>query len=280
MDDHYQTLGVSKTATQDEIKSAYRKLASKHHPDKEGGDTAKFQKIQAAYEHLGDADKRAAYDNPSPFGTRTDRGWQEAGVPHGFEDILRHFGGGAFGDMFGNRRQQPQRNSTLNLQTTITLEDAFFGKDLVANIQLPSGQEQIINVKIPPGVIDHTTLRLKELGDDTFKNQPRGDVHLTVTVMPHTMFERHGDDLIRTLNVPALAAILGTEIEVQTLDNKTLNVTIQPGTQPGATLGAQGYGMPNMHDSRFRGRLLLRINIIIPTDLTDQQKDLIRQASK
>lgn len=277
MDDHYQTLGVSKTATPDEIKSAYRKLASKHHPDK-GGDTAQFQKIQAAYENLGDADKRAAYDNPSQFGGNSS--WHESGVPQGFEDMLRSFGGGAFGDVFGNRRQQPQRNHTLNLQTTISLEDAFHGKELIANIQLPSGKEQVVNVKIPAGIIDHTALRLKELGDDSIKDQPRGDIHLTVTIMPHAVFERHGDDLIKTINVPALDAILGTDIEVQTIDNKTLNVTIQPGTQPGATLGAQGYGMPNMHDSRFRGRLLFRINIIIPTELTDQQKDLIRQASK
>ena len=272
MDDHYQTLGVSKTATQEEIKLAYRKLASKNHPDR-GGDTATFQKIQAAYDNIGDPEKRAAYDNPAPQGFH-----HQGGMPHGFEDILRHFGG--FGDIFGqaHNRQQPQRNRTLNLQTSITLEEAYTGRDLVATITLPSGREQVVNVKIPPGVNDGTVLRLQALGDDTYANLPRGDVHLSVTVMPDRYFERQGDDLIRELEVDALDAILGTELNIETIDHKTLSIVIKPGTQPGTTMGAVGYGMPNMHDNRFKGRLLLKVKIIIPTLLTDEQKELIKQA--
>lgn len=272
MDDHYQTLGVSKTATQEEIKSAYRKLASKHHPDR-GGDTATFQKIQAAYDTVGDSTKRAEYDNPQPQGFH-----HSGGMPHGFEDIFRHFGG--FGEMFGNAgpRHQQQRNRTLNLQTTVSLEEAFTGKDLVATIKLPTGRDQIVNVKIPAGVSDGTTLRLAGLGDDTHPNLPRGDIHLSITVLPNQQFERQGDDLVKELDVDALDAILGTEINVETIDHKILSVSIKPGTQPGTIMGAQGYGMPNMHDNRFKGRLLLKVKIIIPTFLTDEQKELIKQA--
>ena len=271
MDDHYQTLGVPKTATQEEIKSAYRKLASKNHPDR-GGDTAVFQKIQGAYDVIGDVNKRAEYDNPQPQ-------WNNAGGGFGgFEDILRGFGG--FGDIFGHRAQhfqQPQRNRTLNLQTAVTLEEAFSGKELVANIQLPSGREQIINVKIPAGVNDGTVLRLREIGDDTYTNITRGDVHLSVTVVPHSVFARQGDDLVKEVEVDALDAILGTNITVNTIDGRILNVTIKEGTQPGTILSAHGYGMPNMHDNNFKGRLLLPIKIIIPTNLSDSQKTLIKQ---
>lgn len=274
MDDHYQTLGVDKTATQEEIKSAYRKLASKNHPDR-GGDTATFQKIQAAYDVLGDATKRAEYDNPQPQGGFHFH--QGGGVPPGFEDILRNFHG--FGDIFGHMHQRPQqRNRILNLQTAITLEEAFSGKELVANIQLPSGRDQIINVKIPAGVNDGTVLRLREIGDDTFSNIPRGDVHLSITVMPHSTFSRQGDDLIKEITVNALDAILGTNVTVNTIDGKTLNITVKEGTQPGTTLSATGYGMPNMHNGNFKGRLLLPVKIVIPTNLTNDQKTLINQA--
>ena len=274
MTDHYTTLGVNKQATPDEIKKAYRKLASQHHPDK-GGDKEKFQEIQSAYAILSDDQKRAEYDNPQP----QFNGGQFNGGFGGFEDIFRNFGG--FGDIFGHRAQhfqQPQRNRTLNLQTAVTLEEAFSGKELVANIQLPSGREQIINVKIPAGVNDGTILRLREIGDDTYTNITRGDVHLSVTVVPHAVFSRQGDDLVKEITVDALDAILGTDITVNTIDGRTLNVTIKEGTQPGTILSAQGYGMPNMHDNNFKGRLLLPIKIIIPTNLTDNQKILIKQA--
>jgi len=168
--DHYSTLGVDKNAGSDEIKRAYRKLASQHHPDK-GGDKAKFQEIQAAYDTLSNPDKRAQYDNPQP---QFHGGGGFNGAPPGFEDIFAQmFGGGQhpFGNMF--RQQQAPRNRTLNIQTSITLEDAFHGKDLIATLGLPSGRDQTIEVKIPAGIGDGTTLRLAGMGDDSVPNTPR-----------------------------------------------------------------------------------------------------------
>jgi curved DNA-binding protein len=275
MTDLYNTLGVEKTATQDEIKSAYRKLASKHHPDR-GGDTAKFQEIQAAYATLSDEQKRAEYDNPQP--QMRGFNFNGGGFPPGFEEM---FGGGnPFGDVFGRRTQQPARNRTLNLQTQITLEEAFRGKELIATVQLPSGRNQVLEVKIPPGVNDGTTLRLSSMGDDSIKNVPRGDIHLTVHVLPHPIYQRQGDDLIKTLTVGCLDAMVGKTLQFDTIDNKTLEITVAPGTQHGQVLAVQGYGMPNISNPSMKGRLLLTINITIPTELTEDQKDLVKQIIK
>jgi len=269
--DHYSTLGIAKNASPDEIKRAYRKLASQHHPDK-GGDKSKFQDIQVAYDTLSNPDKRAQYDSPQPQ-------FQQGGFPPGFDDIFGHmFGGGnnPFGDIFGQRRQQPQRNKTLNIQTSITLEDAFYGKNIMATLTLPSGREQIVDIKIPAGIQDGTTLRCNGLGDDSIPNIPRGDIHLSVHIQPHQVFQRRGDDLMCTLDINCIDAMIGKTMEVNTIDGRNLEVTIQPGTQPGQILAAHGYGMTNINNSN-KGRLLLNINVTIPTNLTEQQKDSIKQ---
>jgi DnaJ-class molecular chaperone len=273
MSDYYSTLGLSKTATQDEIKQAYRKLAMKHHPDRTGGDDTEFKKIQEAYATLSDPEKRSQYDNPQPQGFQ-----QFGGMPPGFEDIMSQmFGGGnpfGFGGMGGQRQA---RNKTLNMQTQISLEDAFFGKELIANITLPNGREQVVNVKIPRGIQDGTTLRLAKMGDDSYANLPRGDIHLTVNIMPNNKFGRQGDDLIKELEVNAIDAILGKNYQLETIDNRLLEVKINPGTQHGQLLAAAGYGMPNINDNRFVGRLLIQVKIQIPNNLTNSQLTKLRE---
>jgi molecular chaperone DnaJ len=278
MSDYYSTLGVNKSASDAEIKQAYRRMANQHHPDK-GGDTNTFQKIQEAYATLGDPNKRAEYDNPQPqFGGFPGQGGFGGGFPggHPFGDFFAHFGGGGpFGDMFG--RHQP-RNRTLNLETTISLEDAFNGKELVANVTLPNGRDQIINVKIPAGIHDGTTLRLAGMGEDTVPGVPRGDIHLTVRVAQHSKFVRDGDDLITEINLPIWSAILGEKVNITTIDSKKFEVTIPAGSQIDQVMSVQGAGMPNMNDSRFKGRLLIKIKYTVPNDLTEDQKNLLRKA--
>lgn len=274
MADHYQTLGIDRTATQDEIKKAYRKLAAQHHPDR-GGDTAKFQEIQGAYAVLSDPEKKNQYDNPAPQGYQ-----QFGGMPPGFEDIFSQMFGGGGNPFFGQgfrQPQQPRRNSTLNIQTTISLEEAFSGKNLIATLGLPSGREQMIEVKIPAGVQDGTVLRLSQMGDDTIPNIPRGDIHLTINIFPHDNFQRQGDDLVTELNVNCIDAILGKTFFIDTIDKKTLELTVRPGTQHGQLMAANGYGMPKMQDNRFKGRLLISINVKIPTNLTDAQKQILKE---
>ena len=269
---YYQTLEIDRNASDDDIKKAYRKMAMRHHPDR-GGDQAEFQKIQEAYSVLSDPSKKQQYDNPQPPQPQFHH-FHNGGVPPGFEELFRQFGVN-FG--FGGGSQQQPRNRTLNLQTTINLEDSLNGKEIVANIMLPNGKENIVNVKIPPGIQDGNTLRLRELGDDSVPGMPRGDVHLTVHVAPHQFFQRVGDDLIKEVEISAFDAMLGCTLPVHTLDQRLLEVSINPGTQHGTTLSVQGHGMPNINDPRFRGRLLLNLKIVIPA-LNAAQSELIRKA--
>lgn len=275
MTDHYQTLGVPKNAAPDEIKQAYRRLAAQHHPDR-GGDTAKFQEIQSAYAVLSDPEQRAQHDNPQPqFGGG---GFHfGGGVPNGFEDFFAQAFGQGGNPFFGQGFRQPQRNQNLNLQTVIGLEEAYLGKNLMANIRLPSGLEQVLEVKIPAGVRDGTVLRLAGMGDDTYNTMPRGDIHLTIGIHLHHIYTRQGDDLHRTLTVTCFDAILGKTIKFDTIDGKLIEVYINPGTQHGQIMAVQNYGMPNMADQRIKGRLLLEVNISIPSDLSDLQKNLVKQ---
>jgi curved DNA-binding protein len=265
MTNHYQTLGVNRDVTPEELKKAYRSLASKNHPDK-GGDTARFQEIQAAYDVLSDPQKRAEYDNPQPQ-------FHSSGMPGGFDDIISQMFGGR--SPFGFNGGRAQGNRTLNLQTNITLEEAYYGKDLIASVTLPSGTEQTIEIRIPAGIQDGVTLRLAGMGDDSVANSPRGDLHLTVSVLGHKKFRRAGDDIHLPLQLDCIDAILGTSREVETIDGKTLSIFIPPGTQHGSIMSVPGYGMPLMNDNRFKGRLMIDINIVIPKFITDEQKNAL-----
>jgi curved DNA-binding protein len=275
MIDYYKTLGVERTASVEEIKKAYRKLASQHHPDR-GGDTKKFQEIQAAYDTLSDTEKRSSYDNPPQ---NTNNFHFHGDFPGGLNDFFAQFvnSGHPF-DIFQRAQQRQNQNKHLNIKTSITLEDAFNGKDLIADLKLPSGKTQFIEIKIPPGISHGTILRLSGMGDDSIPNLPRGDILLTVEVLPHQEFQRHGNDLLKHLTISAIDAMLGKKIEITTVNNKKLEVTINPGTQPGQMLAIPGYGMPNIKNNSITGKLILQINITIPTNLSDIQKQKLSEA--
>jgi curved DNA-binding protein len=260
---YYEILGVPKTAGQDEIKKAYRRLASQHHPDK-GGDTATFQDIQTAYDTLSDAQKRAEYDNPRPS--------FQGGWPGGFEEIFSHFGGD-LNSFFG---QRVQRNQNINLQTEITLEEAFQGKDVVASYRLASGQERTFEARIPPGVHDGMSLRIAGAGGQGIPNVPPGDAILTIRVTSHNRFQRNGNDLIEQVEITAWDAMLGKDLDVQVIGGNILKVQIKPGTQPESMYRLPGYGMPDVHRPAVRGNHMILIKVRIPEGLTEYQKNTIK----
>ena len=278
MTDHYKTLGIDKNATADEIKRAYRKMANQHHPDK-GGNAADFQNVQAAYDTLSDAGKRQLYDSG---GQNPWSGWHtnHGNGPQNIHDIFGQFFNSQHHhnpfEFFSHQQRQP-RNLSINIAASVTLEEAFNGKDFLAEVTLPSGRTQTINIKIPAGIADGTTLRISGLGDDSHPGIPRGDIHLNVNVQPHHTFTRQGDDLVKILEISCIDAMLGSTTSITTIDGKTLEVTINAGIQHDQILSAPGYGMPNMNDSRFRGRLLMPIKIVIPSTLTQGQQDLLKK---
>ena len=263
---YYETLGVPKHASSDEIKKAYRSAAMKHHPDR-GGDAGKFKEIEEAYRTLSDDQARAQYDQPQPnyhhYGN---------GAPAGFESFFSAFGP-EFSNMF---RPQRVRNRDLNFQTKIQLEDSFFGRDIVLQFFKANGQEKVVNVTIPKGIHSGQTLRLSGVGDDSLPSAPAGDVLVNVEILPHREFRREGDDLIKDIEISCFDAILGAEIQIQTLDQKTFNGTIPAGTQPDSILNINGQGMPNINNPAVRGRLLLNIKMTIPK-LDESQKNILRQ---
>jgi curved DNA-binding protein len=265
MSDYYQTLGIPRDADQEQIKKAYRKLAMQHHPDRPGGDDTEFKKIQEAYATLSDDSAKQQYDfNPS--GGSPDSPFSFGGVPPGFEHLFQQFGG-----MFNNPRAV-QRNRNINLQIEVSLTDIFNGKEFIANVHLPTGQEQLVNIKIPPGMHEGNSLRLAGIGDDHFKNVPRGDIILAVKINNDTQFIRRGDDLIKESDISMWDAALGCVLSVVTIDKKTFEVKITAGTNDGQIFGIANAGMPLFNHPTSRGRLLLKINVKMPSFLTEEQR--------
>jgi curved DNA-binding protein len=277
MTDHYQTLGVSDTASPDEIKKAYRSLANKHHPDK-GGDQAKFKDISVAYDTLSNPQKKAEYDNQRKYG-----GTQfhfNSGDFQQFQDI---FGGGfdpftarsnPFADMFG---RPLRKNKDLNISCHISLVDSYNGKQLEATYKLPSGKPQTVVINVPPGINHGETIRYQGLGDDTIPHLPRGHLNVTIIIIPDPVFVRQGDDLYTTIEITPIEAMIGCKKQVKFISGETKMIDIRAGIESGAEFASGGHGFPNVHNGR-RGRFITLIKIKTPAitdpDLIQKLKDL------
>lgn len=253
--DLYKELGVEKNSSQDDIKKAYKKLAMKHHPDR-GGDAAKLSKINEAYNILKDPKKRAEYDNPRPnFGF--------SGHHSNIDDIFDEmFKKGGF-DFRHGRSRQPE-NRRVQVRTTITLKECFSGKSFTASLQLPSGRIQEVDVNIPPGVTNGDMVHIRGMGDDSYKDLPRGDVYIEVVVKPEPGWDIHNYDIMTSVDVNVFELMYGTTVEIKTPENKKVNLKIPHGTQVGTVLSIKGYGLPNPR-SKGRGNVHVKINSFIPT---------------
>ena len=252
--DHYNTLGVAKNATPDEIKKAYRKLASQHHPDK-GGDKAKFQDIQAAYDTLSSPEKRQQYDNPMPQGFH-----HQGGMPQGFENIFSQmFGGGNPFDPFNQRRQQPQQQvfrTTIN----ISLEQAFNGGEQLLKLQTPTNVHAV-TIQIPKGIQNGNQMKIDNVLDGA-------SLVVDFRIEPHLKYDRQGNDLVCNHSISVLDLIIGTPFEFTTLSGKTLEVTVKPRTQPYIQLKLTGQGMPIYNTSGYGDQIIL-LKPFIP-DIIDE----------
>lgn len=273
MTDHYQTLGVSPTASPDEIKKAYRKLANKHHPDK-GGDQAKFKDISVAYDTLSDPQKKAEYDMMRQGGGQQFRfNTSDMGD---FADLF----GGAF-DPFGHRsnpffgRRVP-RNRDLNIQCQVSLLDSFQGKQLEANYTLPSGRPQTVVINVPPGVSHGETIRYTGLGDDSNPGVPRGNLNVTIVVLPDERFTRINDDLCTTVDISPIEAMIGCHKKVKFITGEEKDIHIRPGVETGVEYASAGYGFNNPHTG-YKGKFVIRVNIKTPAITDTDMIERLRQ---
>ena len=256
MSDHYATLGVSKTATPDEIKRAFRKLASQHHPDK-GGDTAKFQSIQAAYDTLGDTAKRADYDNPRP---------QFSGFPGGAQFNMNDIFGQMFGQGFGQqRRQQPQ---FVRMTLWIRLHDVAQGGTRPVAVGTPQGQSTI-EVEIPLGINDGDNVQYQGLAPGG------GDLVIQFRVHPDNTWQRNGLDLVTDVTADIWSMILGSDITVHTLTGSQLTTVMPAGTQPRTLIRLRGHGLRDR--SGNQGDLMIRVMPTIPTTIRPELLEAIEK---
>jgi curved DNA-binding protein len=309
--DYYDVIGVSRSATEKEIRQAYRKLARKFHPDLNPNDKqaeARFKEISEAYDVLSEADKRKKYDRwghdwekieqaqkagatagagfggaPGGFRWTTSSGSSRAGgIP--IDDDLA---GGLFEQLFGGIRGAGRRSTgpvageDYEHPTEVTLEEAFNGTVRLIQIQSADGGVQTIEVKIPAGVTNGSRVRVAGKGGPGRNGGPPGDLLLIVTVLPHPKFSRDGADLTVQVDVHLYTAVLGGEVHVPTPKGSRLALKLPPETQNGQRFRLAGQGMPRLGSGGSadggRGDLYAEVRVVLPTGLSERERDLFRQ---
>jgi molecular chaperone DnaJ len=350
--DYYEVLGVGKTASADEIKKAFRRKAIELHPDKQGGDEAKFKEVNEAYEVLKDPAKKQRYDQFGHAGVGGNGGFDFNGFGGfgggnaqnfdfgdlGLGDIFSSF----FGGGMGGQQQRQARGRDVEARVEISFEQAVFGTEAELSINIQDtcehckgttvepghqmktcetceGRGQVVTVartvfgniqqatvcpkchgtgkipeklcsvcagkgtqarvqkielKIPAGIDDGATIRLREHGE-AIANGPKGDLYVNVRVKPHKKFTREGDLILSEEHIDMVAAALGTEIEVDTVDGK-VRMKVPAGTQSGSDFKLSGHGVPHLKNTN-RGAHIVTVVVDTPTKLTKQQKELLGQ---
>lgn len=276
--DLYTILNVSKDATQEQIKKAYRKLASTHHPDK-GGDTAQFQKIAQAYEVLSDSTKRAQYDaqQTNPF-------INARGFAFNEQDMENIFGSAhPFGHFVYQTRgfQQRRKNADLNIRCKISLKQSYTGAELEASYQKPSGNKETVVIKIPEGVRSGQTIRYPGMGDDSDQNLPRGNLNITVLVEPNGEYDRVDNDLVTYVKLNPVEAMVGCTKTIKTLTDKEIQLKIRPGVQQGTEFITQGFGfkVPTGQQGNFRVVIIIEIPAVTDAEIKEQLEEIYKKIS-
>lgn len=276
--DYYTTLGVEKTATAQEIKKAYKKMAMKHHPDR-GGTHEMFNKIREAYDILSDEDARRRYDdqNQRKFRKNGDYNyefWSFKNHGSGYSINIEEVFNEAFKD---EKERRLKLNKNVRLRYKVKLTEVLTGKKLEAKYNLPSGEVKEITVNIPKGVEDGKIITLDGYGDNSIKYSPPGKLHVLVEYEPHPDYEVKDRDVQIELGITMLEALTGCEKIVKTLEGKTLQLHIKKGTQSGSIHKIKGLGLPS-EKNKTVGDFLVKINVDIPNldkDKLDKLKDLL-----
>lgn len=309
--DYYKTLGVSRTASQAEIKKAFRKLARTHHPDA-GGDEAKFKEINEAYEVLSDEKKKKLYDqygtaneNQIPYGGAGGAGFNVEDIFGGFggqggqtytytsgggggmdwADILnsmRH-GEGAFGTDWDFNINRAHKGQDMSVNLEVTFDEAFNGTTKMVTVRIPGKSEaDTIEVKIPAGARDGGRLRYKGKGGLGENGGENGDLLITTKIAPHPYYKRDKADVLMDLPINVAEAALGTSVIVPTPDGQKLRVKVPAGTQDGKVLTIKGKGARDVKNKKGEsyGDLKIRVVVQTPTDMNDEQKAAMEEFLK
>lgn len=269
---YYDILGVPKTASADDIKSAFRNLAKQHHPDR-GGDEKKFKEINEAYAVLSDPAKKNEYDmgHSNPYGShdrqryyRTSQGpfgfefTSFNGDFNGFEDILNNFG-----FSFNAAGSRP-KNKDLHIRCQISLKDSYVGKKINLNYQMPSGQQEDLEITIPAGIEHGQNLKVNGYGDNSHKNLPRGDLTITIEVDNDPNFRRENLNLVTRLEIDIFEAMLGCTKIVKNIDGTDINLSIRGGAQHGQKYSCKDFGFKSIKFNNSRGDLIVELNVKTP----------------
>jgi curved DNA-binding protein len=289
--DYYKTLGVEASASEADIKKAYRKLARQYHPDINPGNKtaeAKFKEINEAYEVLSDKEKREKYDR---FGRDWQRyqqagegGFDWGGYANGaggaggadFSDFFEQLFGGGAGRGAGGATYRAN-GQDVEQQAEITLEEAFTGTQRTVQFHNPNGQPRNITVKIPPGVDNGSRVRVAGEGGPGIGGGRRGDLYLVVKVLPHQRFERRGDDLHVKAPVDLYTMLLGGEAKVPAMGGKTVTLKVPAGSQNGKVHRIAGQGMPRLRAPESRGDLFITLEVSLPTQLSERERTLVEE---
>ncbi|QTA90235.1 DnaJ C-terminal domain-containing protein [Desulfonema magnum] len=302
MSDYYKILGISKNASDEDIKKAYRKLAMKYHPDHTKGDKSaeeKFKQVSEAYAVLSDKEKRQQYDTFGSTGFQQRYSQEDIFKNFDFSSIFEDlgFGGNIFGKACGKRggtrfsfgsdgsfnpysRQQPQqtKGSDLVYELPLTLYEVATGTSKTINFQ-HKGRSENLTVKIPKGMVTGKKLRLAGKGEPSPYGGPPGDLFIQSKVLHDPVYKPEGYDLHINQEIKLTEAVLGTNILVPTIEGKELSVKIPPGTKHKTKMRFSGYGLPHMKGNN-KGDLYVSIYFNMPTNLSKKQKKLIENLAE
>jgi molecular chaperone DnaJ len=278
--DFYKILGVDKKASAEEIKKKYRSLARDLHPDKTQGDSAleeKFKAVSEAYDILSDAKKRAEYDEARAL---FERGGFRAPTGGGFQggDFSDIFGGGNPQDIFANlfggagMRRGPRKGQDLQTESTITFKESIFGTTLALKLATDGKNTQEITARVPAGVNDGAKIRVK--GKGAPGEAGPGDLFILLTVKPHPIFSRKGENLLLTLPVTFAEATLGADIKVPTLNGEDVTVRLAAGTPTGRVLRVKGRGITK---GSTVGDLLVTIDVQVPRRVEGEALEALKK---
>jgi curved DNA-binding protein len=299
--DYYKLLGVDKNASSEEIKKKYRKLALKYHPDHAKGNKEaeeKFKQISEAYAVLSDKEKRKQYDTFGSTGFHQRFSQEDIFRNFDFGSIFKEFGFGGGGSSFGrgggtrfsfggdspfgsrrgNARQAQPKGADIVYELPLTLEEVATGTSKTISLQ-HSGHSEKITVKIPSGMTDGNKLRLSGKGEISHYGGPQGDLFIKTKVQKHPLFSVEERDLHIVREIKLSEAILGTTIQVPTIDKKEFNLTIPPGTKHKTKMRLSGQGLPDMK-AKKKGHLYVNIHVKIPKSLTKKQESLLMELAE